>query len=100
MAGDVIGEAKRFAGGHLRGFGCALVVALLASGCGGGSGGGDTTIRFQLTTAQDVTGLASVRLTAGTTAKTLAVQSLSPTAKVFDLPVPSSVTGSVDVGAL
>ena len=100
MTSFVIGGRERFAGGRARGLAPALAVALLACGCGGASPSGGTTIRFQLTTADDVAGLASVRLTAGSSAKTYAVQSLSPTAEVFDLPVSSSVTGSVDVGAL
>src|SRR3954469_24644492 len=100
MTRDATDEQQRFPVRRARGLAWAAFVALLAGGGGGASRSGDTTIRFQLTTAQDVSGLASVRLTAGTTAKTLALQSLSATATVFDLPVPSTLTGSVDVGAL
>ena len=100
MTSFVSGERERFAGGRARGLARALAVALLACGCGGGSRSGDTTIRFQLTTAEDVAGLASVRLTAGSSAKTYRGAEPVGHGEVFDLPVPSSVTGSVDVGAL
>jgi WD40 repeat protein len=78
---------------------CAAA-ALLALGCGGGGGKGGSVIHAQLTTVAEVTGLDSVRLTAGTAAKTFAVQSLSTVATQFDLPVPADVLGNVNVGAI
>src|SRR5216110_246100 len=76
---------------------CAL--SLLVAGCGGGSKGG-SVIHVQLTTMQEVTGLDSVRLTAGTAAKTFPLQRLSTAATQFDLAVASDVLGNVAVSAL
>jgi WD40 repeat protein len=75
---------------------------MLLVGCSGGGGGakGESTIRFQLTATEEITDLASVRLTAGSAAKTVTLSSLSTTPMVFDLMIPSSVTGTIDVGAL
>src|SRR4029079_8732926 len=78
-----------------------LVAALLALGCGGGGGGTrGSVIHFQLTSGQSVTGLESVRLTAGSQAMSFPLATLSPTATTLDFPVPSNVTGSIDVGAV
>ena len=75
--------------------------ALFALGCGGGGGGtNQSVIHFQLTTAQSVSGLESVRLTAGTQALSFPLTTLSPTATTLDFSVPSNVTGSIDVGAV
>jgi hypothetical protein len=74
---------------------------LVAIGCGGDGGRkGDSTIRFQLTTTQTVTGLASVQLSADTVARTFALQTLSPTATTFDLAVPPHLLGTINVSAL
>src|SRR3954447_24727067 len=90
-----------FGGGSVSlGRACAIGF-LVALGCGGGATKtSETTVRFQLTTSQDVSGLESVRLTAGVTAKTVPLQTLSSTATVIDLVVPSYVTGTVDVAAV
>ena len=78
-----------------------LAVSLFAVGCGGGSSPNTgSTIRVQLTTAQLVSGLLSVQLTAESVTRTFPLESLSRTATVFDLTVPSSVTGTVEVDAL
>ncbi|HXU07143.1 MAG TPA: hypothetical protein VN903_39590, partial [Polyangia bacterium] len=81
---------------------CGATMLLVLIGCGGGGGSpkSDSTIRFQLTAAQEITGLASVRLTAGSAAKTLTLSSLSTTPMVFEMMISSSVTGTIDVGAL
>src|SRR5262245_36690092 len=75
---------------------------LLVFGCGGGGGGAksESTIRFQLTTAQAVSGLQSVRLTAGSTARTVPIESLSAAATVLDLAIPANVTGTIEVSAI
>src|ERR1043165_4265214 len=79
--------------------GACSALSLLVVGCGGGSKGG-SVIHVQLTTMQEVPGLDSVRLTAGTAAKTFPLQRLSTAATQFDLAVPSDVLGNVTVGAL
>src|SRR4030095_16231847 len=78
-----------------------IAAALLAFGCGGGGGGTrGSVIHFQLTTAQSVTGLESVRLTAGSQGPSFPLTTLSPAATTLDFPVASSVTGAIDVGAV
>ncbi len=79
-----------------------LAVSLFAVACGGGGSNPNTgsTIRVQLTTAQLVSGLLSVQLTAESVTRTFPLESLSRTATVFDLTVPSSVTETVEVDAL
>src|SRR5262245_12421194 len=79
----------------------AVAACLLAIGCGGvDTKSGDSTIRAQLATAQAVSGLASVQLTAGAVVRTFALQSLSPTATTFDLSIPRSTIGTIQVSAI
>jgi hypothetical protein len=74
---------------------------LLVAGCGGDGGRkGDSTVRFELTTAQAVMGLASVQLSAESVARTFALQTLSPTPTRFDLVVPAQLLGTIQVNAL
>jgi len=75
-------------------------VWLLVAGCGGSSSKGGSVIHVQLTTMQEVTGLDTVRLTAGTVAKTFPVQRLSTVATPLDLSVPPDVLGTIMVGAI
>src|SRR5678816_3981058 len=88
------GRWRRWARGGIAGF-------LVAIGCSGGDGGksGDSTIRAQLTTAQPANGLASVQLTAGAVVRTFALQSLSPTPTTFDISIPRSTIGTIQVTA-
>src|SRR5580765_4107097 len=79
--------------------GACSALSLLVVGCGG-KGHGGSVIHVQLTTMQEVTGLDSVRLTAGTEAKTFPLQRLSTAATTFDISVASDVLGNVTVGAL
>jgi WD40 domain-containing protein len=75
---------------------------LLALGCGGVDSKGESKIRFELTTEEAVSGLSQVRVTAGSNvAQTFALQSLSRTPTVFELPIPATLVGTVfDVSAL
>ena len=94
---------RRFVGDSGGAFAPAcLAVSLFAVGCGPGAGGVTTgsIIRVQLTTAQSVSGLLSVQLTAESVTRTFPLESLSRTTTVFELTVPSTVTGTVEVDAL
>src|SRR5262245_61383114 len=84
------GRWRRWARGGIAG-------CLLAIGCSGGDGGktGDSTIRAQL-----VNGLASVQLTAGAVVRTFALQTLSPTPTTFDISIPRSTIGTIQVTAI